>query len=149
MFYQESLKLYEKQPKIVEEFDSLLAYLTREMLDKITVSFVCDSIGASYDVAKYILEYYSKKEVLRKQYEIRCPECGIPLERISLDEVYTRLPETYQCYCCDEEVLVSINDIYISYARVKEPTASKEEIENTIKKEMKELGKIYKLRGCF
>lgn len=34
MFYQESLKLYEKQPKIVEEFDSLLAYLTREMLDK-------------------------------------------------------------------------------------------------------------------
>ena len=88
MFYQESLKLYEKQPKIVEEFDSLLAYLTREMLDKITVSFVCDSIGASYDVVKYILEYYSKKEVLRKQYEIRCPECGIPLERISLDEVY-------------------------------------------------------------
>lgn len=45
MFYQESLKLYEKQPKIVEEFDSLLAYLTREMLDKITVSFVCDSIS--------------------------------------------------------------------------------------------------------
>ena len=141
MFYQESLNftLYKKQPKLVEKFDSLLAHLTREMIDKLTVSFVCDSIGASYDIVKYILEYYKNKKVLKKQYEIRCPECGIPLERISLDEVYTRLPEEYQCYCCGKEVLVSIKDVYISYARVKEPTASEEEIEKTIEKEIEEV----------
>lgn len=141
MFYQESLDftLYEKQPKIVEEFDSLLAHLTREMLDKITVSFVCDSIGASYDVVKYILEYYSKKQILKKQYEIRCPECGIPLERISIDEAYARLPEKYRCYCCNEGVVVSVDNIYVSYARIKEPTASKEEIEKTVKKEIQDI----------
>ena len=45
----------------------------------------------------------------------------------------------YQCYCCNEEVKLTLKDVFISYQRIKSPTASKKEIEKTIREETHEL----------
>lgn len=141
MFYQESREIvtYKTNPNVVEKIDSFLGNLTREKLDKITVSYVYSIIGTSYELVKYILDEYTKKKILKKQYEIHCPECGNPLERYNLDQIYEKLPMRYQCYCCNEEVKLTLKDVFISYQRIKSPTASKKEIEKTIREETHEL----------
>ena len=141
MFYQESLNiaLYKTQPDIVKKIDFFLGNLTREKLDKITVSYVYDKIGTSYELIKYILEFYTKKKILKKQYEIHCPECGNPLERLEINEIYEKLPTKCECYCCNKVVELTLEDVFISYQRVKSPTSSKEEIKRTISEEICEL----------
>ncbi|MGE9941082.1 hypothetical protein ACQRBH_05865 [Bariatricus sp. SGI.161] len=99
--------------KLTEYFISL----TPNSRDLITVSKIANALKINDEVAVQIILKCEEEGILQRHFGIRCPNCGMlikemptpDLDRISISE----------CYCCDQEISISENDIVILFKLIK------------------------------
>lgn len=92
--------------KIKEYFQSLLPS------SKITASNFAAQNGLDFQQAQNILQELVKEELLKYNFCVRCPACGLLL--ISVESVASIEKELY-CYHCDETVEISTDDVEVIY----------------------------------
>lgn len=135
MFYRESYNciMYKDNPELIEAFDYLIGSLLREQAKWITVTYVSEKLQIPFEISKQLLCLYENEGILEKWYSIVCPICGQVLETVKEEEISETLEELSYCVECESEEVKCTNDnIYIIFRRIKTPTVSQTEINETL-----------------
>lgn len=143
MFYQELQQFYHELSNILTEdlinsLDEWLALLPENQQDKITVGRVANKFNIDFSIARAVLEKLSELKVLKRIFEIHCPQCGFVLKLTDEQNLYNDIIEIQShvtCYECDEELEeITPDDIEVRYKLIKKPTNDPNKIKDTVKK---------------
>ena len=142
MFYQESYNctMYKTNSELVEKFDYFIANLIGDEANKITVSLVEEKLNIQRIIAKSLLLYFEKCNILKRMYAITCPneECECILKIVPTEQMTEAVNEICSmewCFNCEKKVeQITEENIFILFKRCKKSTASQEEIEKTLDK---------------
>lgn len=120
-------------PKIVEDMDYFLGILRREESRLITIPNVSSKLEIPMDIAHSLLKYYTENLILKKQYLLICPECGYIIRSYEeKEQLEAELSELHFCMECENTVSCGRENIGTVYRRIKQSTASQEEITKTL-----------------
>lgn len=129
MFYKQFLPITEiLNIDFVEKFDYWLATLPQNNQKNITASVVSSRLSVSYSQSKTILEYSEKVGILERYYLVNCPTCSYNLSIITKDEIPNILMNPQYCDECEEDKVITIDDIYTAYKVKIKPDVTEEEI---------------------
>lgn len=142
MFYQESYNctMYKTNGELVEKFDYFIANLIGDEANKITVSLIEEKLNIQRIIAKNLLLYFEKCNILKRMYAITCPneECECVLKIVPAEKIIEAVDEICSmewCFNCEKKVeQITEENIFILFERCKKSTASQEEIEKTLDK---------------
>lgn len=128
MFYPELLRVFSEyefiEYTLIDEIDTWLGLLTDNQKDKITVSRFSNKFGIDYNLSRSILKRMCSYNILQELYAIKCPECNHILKITDRYNLYDVMQEVNFCYACDEEIIISDEDIQIRYKLVLKPNKS-------------------------
>lgn len=133
MFYKQFLTIIDiLNPEFVESFDYWLATLPVRNQKNITASVVSTRLEVSYSQAEAILKFSEAQGILERYYLVKCPECDYNLAIVSKDEIAEMLTVPQYCDECEDDRIVTIEDIYTAYKVVLKPSATEAEIAKAI-----------------
>lgn len=137
MFYPELLRVFNEYEFIddglIDEIDTWLGLLTDNQKDKITVSRFSNKFGIDYNLSRSILKKMCSYNILQELYAIKCPECNHILKITDRYNLYEAMQEVDFCYSCNNNIIISDEDIQIRYKLVLKPNKS-DKIKRFIKK---------------
>lgn len=140
MFYPELLTITSsKIPiNIINELDTWFAFLTRTEKNLITASKLSIKLGIDYTIASALLNKCCEIGLLEKYYAIKCPlsGCETTIASIKENELYEKLEEINYCYACDNYIQPTLDDIFIIYKLIKNPTNSPDKIKKKLNKQL-------------
>lgn len=140
VFYKMFLKITDKLNKeFVEEFDYWLATLPGNKQKNISASFISRKFEVSLSQAKIVLKYACDNEILEINYAVKCPndECGLLLKIIKSEDLIEDLASPIFCPNCGEDYMITAEDVFIVYNRIKKPDVTDDEIETFINNRFK------------
>ena len=141
MFYKQFSAITKVlNPDFVESFDYWLATLPLRSQKNITVSLVSSRLGVQYTLAEFILKFAEEQQILKRQYEVHCPECDSSLGIYNKDDLAEVLMEPQYCPECDEYRSITPQDVYVTYKVVLKPNVSEAEIARAIEKRLNQGG---------
>lgn len=141
MFYKQFSAITKVlNPDFVESFDYWLATLPLRSQKNITVSLVSSRLGVQYTLAEFILKFAEEQQILKRQYEVHCPECDSSLGTYNKDDLAEILMESQYCPECDEYRSITPQDVYVTYKVVLKPNVSEAEIARAIEKRLNQGG---------
>lgn len=135
MFYKKFLQITEVFGKeTVDKFDFWLSTLPEDEAQNITMSTVASRLEIPFPVAKMLIRYAEKVDILLKQYEIVCgnENCLFPYGVFSIEEIKNYLGKEEYCHECERSFIVSESNILVVFKRNLRPDASDKEIEKVI-----------------
>ncbi|BDR72241.1 hypothetical protein K144316041_09490 [Clostridium tetani] len=128
MFYPELLRVFNGyefiDDTLIDEIDTWLGLLTDNQKDKITVSRFSNRFGIDYNLSRSILKKMCSYNILKELYAIKCPECNHILKITDRYNLYEAMQEVNFCYSCNNDVIISDEDIQIRYKLVLKPNKS-------------------------
>lgn len=143
MFYN----IFSKVPKelndeYIKSFDYWLATLPTIAQKNITASSVSGQLGGTILQAECMLNFLEKYNIVSRHYLVKCPKCGEIIDVLENEkEVADFLLTPKFCEECDEEKIITPQNIYNAYKVEKRPDASDKEIENAIQKKLNNMYK--------
>lgn len=137
MFYKQFSRITDLlNPEFVENFDYWLATLPSNNQKNITTSVVSSRLGVSYSIADAVLNFACKEKILQKYYLVKCPDCDYNLAIITKEEIADILINPVFCDECEEDKIISLEDIYTAYKVILPPDATEDEIAREIEKRL-------------
>lgn len=119
MYYSRLSALQEIIPnEQIKKVDDYFNNLIGNAVSNITVSKLANSIEIPYETASSILIKCKELGLLKSYYVGRCPECGMPIK--TADSISELPDETFECYNCGEEIIITPSEIEIFYSLVDE-----------------------------
>lgn len=113
MFYKQFSTIIDiLNPEFVENFDYWLATLPRNNQKNITASVVSARLEVKYSLAESILKFAEKQKILEKYYLIKCPDCDLPIDAVTKNDLADILIGSVYCNECEEDKHISIDDVY-------------------------------------
>ena len=141
MFYQELYQLYNDMEAVISEelisnIDKWLALMPENTKDMITVGRVSSKFSIEYSIARALLEKLCDVGILKRIFEIHCPECDFILKVSDEDNLYYDILEIKShivCYNCDEDIEeITAENIEVRYKLIKKPTNDPRKIRKSI-----------------
>lgn len=137
MFYKQFLPIIDAlNPDFVEKFDYWIATLPTNNQKNITASLVSSRMQVSYTQAEAILKYAEKQRILEKYYLVKCPDCDYNLSIITKDEIAEILTAPQYCDECNEDKVITPDDVYTAYKVILQPEVTQEEIARAIEEKL-------------
>lgn len=137
MFYKQFLAITDiLNQEFVENFDYWLATLPVRNSRNITASVVSTRLSASYSQAEAILKYAEKQGILERYYLVKCPTCNYNLAIITQEDIAELLMNPQYCDDCEEDKIVTVDDIYTAYKVILKPEATENDIARAIEKKL-------------
>lgn len=137
MFYKQFSTITDTlNPEFVENFDYWLATLPRNNQENITSSVVSSRLGVSYSLAEAMLQFAERQKILEKHYLIECPDCEYVLQSVAANDLADILADQVFCNVCEENKVISLDNVYIAYKVILQPDVTEEEIAKAIEKRL-------------
>ncbi len=137
MFYKQfSIIIDVLNPEFVENFDYWLATLPSRNQRNITASVVSTRLEVSYSQAEAILKFAEKQGILERYYLAKCPDCDYNVAVITQDEIADILTNPQYCDDCEDDKVITIDDIYTAYKVIKRPDATEADIAKAIEERL-------------
>lgn len=111
MRFSQSLNLDEILSKDkISELNSLLSSYNSNSI--IILSDLAKNLNINNKTTYIVLSKLCDSKILVKYYAVKCPNCGIFIDKYnSMDEIY----QDIYCYSCEQEFAVSESDIFVIY----------------------------------
>lgn len=137
MFYKQFSTITDVfNPDFVERFDYWLATLPRMDQKNITASVVAARLDSKLVLAEHILNYAEEKKILKKHYVLCCPVCEKFLGSYLKDDLVEILTEPQYCDECEEDKVITLDNIYTAYEVILDPDITEEELEKVIEQKL-------------
>lgn len=130
MFFRELLSLdnYDFSKKLISEIDKWLAFLPKVEKESITASKIASKFDVDYSICESLLLKLEDLGLIEENYIIMCPECERVIEVVDKENLLEKLEDIKYCIKCDEEIELTLTDVYRSYKLIKKPSASENDI---------------------
>ena len=137
MFYKQFSSIIDVlNPEFVENFDYWLATLPSRNQRNITASVVSTRLEVSYSQAEAILKFAEKQGILERYYLVKCPDCYYNIAIIAKEEIADMLTNPQYCDDCEDDKVITIDDIYTAYKVIKKPEATEADIAKAIEERL-------------
>lgn len=98
----------------IQRLDTYFSSLIGNAKNSITVSKVMQAVGISSSLASKVLTKCKEEEIVNTTYAYRCPKCQILLKKV--DSIGDIPDEMIECYGCNEEVEITLQDVEVLYS---------------------------------
>ncbi|PWJ09965.1 hypothetical protein [Ruminococcus flavefaciens] len=99
----------------IEKLDRYFQSLIGDAKNCITVSKIIRVLGISSQSACKVLTECKKNHILRVNFSVRCPECGLLIYKSAN---LSNIPEEILCYNCDNEFVTTPENIEFLYSLI-------------------------------
>lgn len=103
-----------------EQIDGLGKYFSNLIggaKENILASAIMENLGFSLDVTQRVLKECTDNKILKRVYGIRCPKCGMLIKKV---ETIDEIPESEDCYICDESFDSTLENVEVIYELIDE-----------------------------
>jgi hypothetical protein len=106
----------------------IIEYLARVAPNHILrASKLANDTSISADLAVEVMQKLVERKLAMQTYAIRCPECGLLLQRLG---TIPEIENTCLCYGCDREVEITADDIEVFYTLINPPFVEGQQTSN-------------------
>lgn len=99
----------------IEKLDRYFQSLIGDAKNCITVSKIIRVLGISSQSACKVLTECKKNHILRVNFSVRCPECGLLIYKSAN---LSNIPEEILCYNCDDEIITFPENTELVYSLI-------------------------------
>lgn len=135
MFYKQFLKIIDVlDEQFLRDIDFWLTTATERETKRITPSFISAKFSVKFAMADAFLKFACKEKIIEKRYLVICSnsDCELPQCDYSENEIINILEKQEYCHNCEQEFIISSDNVIIAYNKIKEPNVSEEQIRKAI-----------------